>query len=729
MSVLSRIARAGRPARITLALLLLVGLGLGSAARPTTAVAASDRLDIRTVATYTVRPDRGDVSVSVDISATNLVPDRTTSTTITRYYFDGLAFGVPKDARSVAATQAGSRLKVTTKAHSDFAEVQATFRSRLYYKQTARLRMTFLLPGGAPRSDSDTRVNTAFATFYVWAFGDRGDVSVVLPVGFSATVEGSTLTTTHPADGRTILSATGVTDQDWFAWVTADRDDGLSRDVFATRDGEDILIRGWPEDRAWRDEVHHLLSDGLPVLHRLVGLPWPVDGQLEVTEVHTPLLEGYAGFYDPVTHGITMTEDLDDLTILHEASHAWFNDDLFQDRWINEGLADTYAMEALQALHLPVGMLSTEKPGDPAWFPLNSWPVPSRTDDEDVQAAEAYGYGASWNLVRTLATMAGPDGMAGVLAAAHGHEDPYVGAGQAETLTAPADWRRFLDLLEERAGIDADDLFRQWVANDADDRQLDLRATVRTAYAALVEAGGEWATPVMVRAPMAEWHFGDATKAIAAATAALALRDKVAAEASSLGLTPPTGMEAMYESATTDFTTASAQGTAELSALDAIGAATTTLAAPRETLVQVGLLGADPPETTLDAARTAFQSGDPATSTADAQAAAARIDEASRIGSERVTIAGLAIATVIVLLLLLVAVRVIRRRRGRARALALGTASAGDGSSVAVSLADTPIVGALPPPPLGPPPPAEGPPPPAPQQVGPPPPAEGPPRP
>ena len=90
------------------------------------------------------------------------------------------------------------------------------------------------------------------------------------------------------------------------------------------------------------------LERGLPELDGLIGLPWPVTSSLLVTEVHTPLLEGYAGIYHPDSAGIEISEDLDDLTILHEASHAWFNGELFDGRWINEGLADTYATKALE---------------------------------------------------------------------------------------------------------------------------------------------------------------------------------------------------------------------------------------------------------------------------------------------------------------------------------------------------------------------------------------------
>ena len=102
--------------------------------------------------------------------------------------------------------------------------------------------------------------------------------------------------------------------------------------------------------RAGAKRVVTILGEGIPELTARIGLPWPVDGPLSVLEIHTPLLEGYAGFYNPQTDEITISEDLDDVTIIHEASHAWFNRDLFDARWITEGLAETYAAQVVDAL-------------------------------------------------------------------------------------------------------------------------------------------------------------------------------------------------------------------------------------------------------------------------------------------------------------------------------------------------------------------------------------------
>ncbi len=108
--------------------------------------------------------------------------------------------------------------------------------------------------------------------------------------------------------------------------------------------------------------------------------------------MHTPLLEGYAGFYDPETDEITISEDLDDLTIIHEASHAWFNRSLFTERWITEGLADEYAARVLRELDRGYPDPPASSPTEEAAFPLSDWPPPAAIRDEESQDRESYGY-------------------------------------------------------------------------------------------------------------------------------------------------------------------------------------------------------------------------------------------------------------------------------------------------------------------------------------------------
>ena len=144
--------------------------------------------------------------------------------------------------------------------------------------------------------------------------------------------------------------------------------------------GEDVVIHAWPEDREWLDRVSSVVEASVPDLETVIGLPWPVDRELGISEVSSPQIEGYAGLYDSATDEIQISEDLDEQIIVHETAHAWFNGGLFAQRWISEGLADEYASRVIAAEGRTVAGPATVSDRDKAAFRLNDWPPPSRVD-------------------------------------------------------------------------------------------------------------------------------------------------------------------------------------------------------------------------------------------------------------------------------------------------------------------------------------------------------------
>ncbi len=600
---------------------------------------------------------------------------------ITRYYYDGVNLGIQPDAANLRATQDGTSVRITSTGRRTFREVTVYFRSNLYYGETAKVRLTFDLPAGAPRSASDVRAGPAFASFLAWAFGDHGTVRIEVPAGFAVTATGADLTTRTKTDGTQVLTADPAKPADWYAWIDARNDNGLTSEQLYLADGERITVRGWPEDGRWRKEVASVLADGVPRLVQLIGLPWPVRGSLNVLEIHTPLLEGYAGFYDPSRNEITISEDLDDLTIIHEASHAWFNESLFSQRWITEGLADEYAARVLAAsggaLQGPGKVKRTSKVA----FPLSTWGVPAPISDTASDAREQYGYDASWTVVRQVVTSAGEDGMRRVFQAAQDGSTAYVGAGAPERSRLPNDWRRFLDLTEELGGATGvSDLMATWVVGPDQQAVLAIRATARDDYHALVAESGTWAAPVVVRMALDGWTFETAESGISTARSILAARDATAAQAASLSLTPPSGLEAMYESADTIQALHAADGLAMTteSTLQDVSAATDAAAAPRDWLVTLGLVGKDPDTLVLDA-RADWQQGNLAAATDAAGLAIGTLAVAGEAGRGR---AILIVCAVAMILLLIALTALIRRHRRRTRAHALAAATVGPIGSV-----------------------------------------------
>ena len=547
----------GRSGSRRVARLLVAGIAVAAsllrpAAASPAAAATDDGLALTSATTYTLVPDKSLVHVVIALTAKNTKPDlvrQTPSGTLTtRYFFESATIGVQPEATAVAASFGKQHLATTLAPDDGFSRLTVAFPADLYFGQTETVSVAFDLPGGAPRSESAIRVGSAFATFSAWAFGDGGDVQVVVPGGYDVTATGSP-TQKSVAAGVSTVSATGIDDAtDWYATIVADRQDALTSDRLDLPGGEHLVIRAWPEDTEWQTRVTGLLRTGLPELVDKLGLDWPVTGDIEVTEVHTPLLEGYAGIFHTDERLIEISEDLDELTILHEASHAWFNENLFVGRWIDEGLADEYASRVLD--EVSNGGLGPDpvSPTDAEAVRLNDWTFPGRIADEATRARETYGYDAAWTAVRALVADAGEAGMRDVLGAASRHETAYVGAGPAEKVADAADWRRLLDLLDERGGATrADATFRRWVVTDDQAKVLDERAAARAAYTELVAVGDGWLPGWVVRKPMGDWDFATATAAIDEADAVLATRRQIEEAAGRLGPPPPPTLKTAYE--------------------------------------------------------------------------------------------------------------------------------------------------------------------------------------
>jgi hypothetical protein len=656
------------------ATILAVSLTLGAPTGIRDVAAAAGQLETRASATYTVRPSQHQVHVDIQATATNEKRDTATI----RYFYLSAGFFIQPEATRVVAAEGRRRLGTRVIRRSGYSILEVRFGRNLYHGQTIRLRIGYDLPGGAPRSSSDIRVTSAFVSFVAWSFGDVGNVRIALPGGFEHSIIGGPMRASGDSDTGQMLTATEITNQaSWYALITAERPEALTSTPLTLAGGEAIVIRGWPEDGEWRTRVEDRLERGLPVLERLIGLPWPVANELSVTERAAAVLEGYAGFYLTDEDRIEISEELDDLTIVHETSHAWFNQRLFKERWINEGLADTYATIALGEMGLTWEPIDRPNRASSVAFPLQKWPPPGRIVDSATEARERYGYSASYTAVSGLVREVTPARMRDVLAAADAGTIAYVGAPPPEVITTTNDWRTFLDLLEERGGSkEASAVFKTWVLDGDGLKELADRAEARTTYARLVEHGKGWLPPLAVRRPMANWQWGWAGEEMAQAERVLSTRDSIVASAESLGVTPPASLEDDYEYAEEDLAPIQAAADRELDTVTAIVEADTKARAPRDVWMQLGLLGGIEPVSRVDAAKAAFASDQMPAAMTGAVDARLLIDRAGDEGRNRV-VAGVQLAVLIVLIVAAVVIWRIRRRRRSARLDTASSASAG----------------------------------------------------
>jgi hypothetical protein len=656
-------------------LLLATFLALGVSAAPPavrTALAAGP-LAVQANATYTLDPGAARVHVAIDFRATNLKPNSATLI----YYYRDITFGVQLEARSVRASDGSGGIGVTTRARQFYTEATVHLRTNLYYRGSTRFTIRYDLVGGAPRSTSPTRVGRAFATFGVWAWGDAGSAStveVVTPAGFESQVDGDALQAKAGTSGRT-LQASPADPEKFYSIVSAENREAYSSTRISLEGGVKIVVLAWPEDKTWTATVSETLQKGLPALRELIGLDWPVAHDLSVRERYTPALEGYAGVFFEEDQRIDVSEDLDPVVIVHEASHAWFNTNLFQERWIYEGLAEEYSSLVLTGAGLDPGDPPTRPSlDDPAHVDLTVWTFPYVIRDQKTDDRERYGYEASFWVMHQIVESAGIDVMRTAFAAADEGRTAYVGSGAPEAHSGLHDYRYLIDLVEpigkpEPSAVD--DAIRDFVLYDTDAPLLAARGPARAAYRGLLEAGDGWLPPWTVRRRLDIWDFPGATKAIEEATAVLALRDQVAAVAGPLGLEPDDALRDAYEHAQSGFAGATSMANAELAALAAVADAKAKIEATPDLMTQVGLIG-ESPSVPYAAARSAFGAGDLEVATSQAAAASAVINGAAAIGQQRVAIAvGMTLVTLLLLVLLVV---LLRRRGRRRRALALAAA-------------------------------------------------------
>jgi hypothetical protein len=668
------VARAPRSTRRQIVgLLLATTLAALAGATPQAArvVDAAATLRLAADAAYTLDPEAGRVHVTIQATATSLKPN--TSSFI--YFYREIFFAIQREATTIRASDSSGAISVSTKKHPDYIAATVRLRSNLYYHDTTHFTIRFDLAGGDPRSDSPTRVGAAFATFGVWAWGDpgRSTVNGHTPRGFASESFGDTLTLHTGTNGQD-LSASPAKPGTFFAIVDSENRNAYASTRLSFGSGAEVVILAWPEDHAWSRNVQDVLGDGIPELRSLIGLSWPVAHDLNVFERYTPALEGYAGVFFTDDQHIDVSEDLDPIVVVHEASHAWFNQALFKERWIYEGLAEEYAWRVLGNLGNDANR-DPERPDpkDPGLITLAAWSFPQVIRDQETDDRERYGYGAAFWVLHTIAASAGEDGMRAAFAAARFDKTAYVGAGAPERVAIEDDWRRFLDLVEPIDRPDAPEVeaaIRTYVLTPIEATRLDARDAARKKYRALVAAGDGWLPPWVVRAPMGTWAFSTATDAMGHATAVLALRKQVDEAAAALDLEPDDALQRAYEDATESFDDATTIANDELKALAAIALARTNVDATPDFVAQVGLMG-ETPRTPYNAARAAFEAGDLQAAARQAAAATAIITGAPAVGQTRLLIAGGGL--VVALLMLLLAVLLLRRRSGRRRALVAAT--------------------------------------------------------
>lgn len=652
----------------------VVAVSLTPGSGTTTMVHADDDgLDITATVVYTLVPEQGVVRVVADATFTNTLPDTTSGGGVTSYYFDSFSWPMPAGARNIVARIGDETLDAVTVVvpdADDYFFIDVSFDRNLEYRDTARVILQYDLVGLPPRSPGYDRINPAYAGFDAYGAGDPGlmDVRFDLPAGWEAEIIGGTYTSAS-ANGRVVYRMTSFEDEryGYALFVSARRDDALASTSVTTADGREVEIRSWPGDDEWTAFIADEIATGLPTLADLIGQPWPEDDDFVIRQAYTPYLYGYAGWYSADDSLIEIGEALDSEAVLHELSHAWFNERWFIDRWVSEGFAQEYSNRTLEERGDEWFEPDDVTPDDPAAVTLEEWGDPNFVDGADE--SEAFGYAASYYVIDAIVDELDDDTMRELFAAVANRRFAYLGDLAAETHDTATDWRRLLDLFEELAGSrNAERLFVDYALTPEQAAGLSARAAVRDRYHELDERGDDWAPPLVVRTAMGDWAWVDAGSAITSAGYVLDLRDELDTKSRALGLEYPDSLEAAYEAADaaqpdapTGLGTVAVSVQAQVEAANLLLDAIAAEARPDGLLGWIGLLGTDL-RGDLDRARSAFTTGELDTVRELSAGVAGAVDDASENGNVRVLVTlGAVIAIVGVVATL------VRRRRARER--------------------------------------------------------------
>jgi hypothetical protein len=676
--------RLPRAAAVAAAVLLGFALGLVPALAPTPVAAATPSLTMVGAATYDVLPDEGRVAVTVRLTAANHLKNTATK----RYFFRTAPLTVLPGTTSFKLSGGTGKPRVTvTRTTPTYRNLKLDFGFNLAAGKSTTLTLSFDLkdPGGAP--DRPVRISSSIATFAAWAYATPetpgATVDVRFPAGYSVTIGRGPLEGPTPdgADHERWSSGAIAKPLDFVADVVADRPADYAEtplQVSLAKGPATVLLRAWPDDTAWRDRVSFLVEHALPILEREIGVAWPVDGSLAVSEALVRTTGGYAGLYAPQDRRIEIAYTASDGVILHELAHAWFNGRLVADRWTAEGFASYYAELAARELGIEADAPAPPPDPDAGSIPLNDW-GPSGSESA---AAETFAYAASLDLAEAVAKRAGPAPMRRVwsMAAAGigayqpvnaaeqaAGPDPSAGPGgdeagaaaEPELAEGPPDWRGLLDLLEDTTGKDFGDLWRDVVARPADEAALDERIAARDAYRHSVTVAGEWRLPPAARAAMRAWQFETAEGILKAADAVAAERDTLVAAATAAGLQLPDRLRTAFEG-DVGVDAAAAEAHAEQAVVDAIVQARAS--APRqpgigeELIIAIGLLGATP-AADVDAAAAQLAAGDIELAYGSAVQAEAAWTGAPRVGRSRI------VSTVLLVVALVLLAGLLRQQR------------------------------------------------------------------
>ena len=454
--------------------------------------ASTDQRVVSLVGNYNIRPDGGVVDVTEQITVRNVKGSQQSGNTITSFFWTGHEIWAPEDAENLSISVDGEELEWEIfDTVSGVLLIDAFYRRNLNFGQTRVIDVTYTLPTYPP-GEGVRRLNSALfdLELLVCCNYEEVDLTVTVPNTFVVFPPTSLDFTAQPGGTEQVFTYTDdeVTGEfteilftEWFGFDEA----GLERSTAAVGDNSIEIIYP-PDDAGWgADTTANVEAVGTELV-RLTGSELPID-DLSFDQGRDDTFDPLSGIF-VFDEPIFVPRDASDQDVAVLMGQAWLDDTGITDDRIRNGLAAALGVAALEATGDTV-----DEPLDPAGANVN-------TDR------------ASFWVMRQIGSDIGPEGLGQIVQQMEADELAYTAEGvEAETTaTITNDWRRFLDLAEERNGSGrAAELLEDHVLTADEAAQLEQRATSRTRFAELA-ARADGVMPLGVRTAMTNWDFDEA---------------------------------------------------------------------------------------------------------------------------------------------------------------------------------------------------------------------------
>lgn len=604
--------------------------------------------------TYEVLPDEDRVAATRLYTIRNLRPNQYQADgSYTYWIIRAYPIVIERDVTDLVITSNGGPLTFVENEESEengddaYAVYDVTLPYDLVYPNSQTLRVEYSLPSyGTAGSEDSRRINTAFFQVDLVTCCNFEEITsrVVMPQEFKTAgpqdpnerpgTAGPNEYTEELVDGQRIFTFTDsettgdYTDLLVESW-TGENNDGYARTEIDLGDAA-ITVVSAPDDQVWNDRVSDAVREISAELEALTGAPWPVDRNVFFRQAQTLLYDermDAIGWHGPLNGRVDVPDNFTDKHIAYTLARGWFGDVPFTDRWIKEGYTLEFASQAYE--NSGRGSWDAREPQGSqsltAWVPI-------------IQS-----YTRAHYVIGELADEIGTEGLLELFTLAETDETAFVGGDAPESTDAPEDWRRFLDLAEQRLGAASfEPVMSEYVVASV---QEDMIADRNGAIAAVTDLfGPDWtgadgavAVPVGIRTALSEWDITTVGELTDSSTDLLDHQAALMDRATDMQLAPDlsfvqSGISDVGDAG--DIEAIDGQLAAYDVALDQIETAEARNSQSLGFVPELGLRGTDL-DKTITQARAAFDAGDLGAVEAQTNELASELDGADSAGQRR----------------------------------------------------------------------------------------------